>query len=118
MLPTIQELQCHIDDPSLNQLMAVTLRRALDDRLAKYLKTDNSEFDPLPAFACLLSPDVAKVLLMDSMESLSSAAKKHIVTLVQMIQNTICSTILSTTGNVGEAANSTASVSEACDPLF
>ena len=79
------------------------------------MKTDNSEFDPLPAVACLLSPDVAQVLLTDDMymESLLTAAKKHIVTLMQ-IQNTICST--AGNHNTNEAADdSTASVSEACD---
>jgi len=61
VLPIIQDLQCHIDHPSLNQLKAATLKRALGERFANYLKTDNSEFDPLPAVACLLSPDVSKV---------------------------------------------------------
>lgn len=113
VLPTIKDLQCHIDDPSLNQLMAVTVRRALDDRFAKYLKTDNSDFDPLPAVACLLSPDVAKVLLTDDMEELLIATKKHLVTLMQlqMTLNTVCNT-----DNTVEAGGSSASISEACDP--
>jgi len=45
------------------------------------------------------------------MESLLTAAKKHNVTLMQ-IQNSVCGTA----GNAGEAADSTASVSEAHDP--
>jgi len=45
------------------------------------------------------------------MESLLTAAKKHIVTLMQ-IQNSVCSAA----GNAGEVADSTGSVSEAHDP--
>jgi len=79
VLPTIQDLQYHIDDPCLNQLKAATVKRALDERFAKYLKTDNSEFDPLPAVACLLSPDIAKVAYCstDNMVSLLIPTKKH-----------------------------------------
>jgi len=67
VLPTIQG---HTDDPCLNQLKAATVKHALDERFAKYLKTDNSEFDPLPAVACLLSPDIAKVVYCSTDDSL------------------------------------------------
>ena len=69
----------------------------------------------MPALRSCLSVDAAvdaaKVLLTDDMESLLSAVKKHIVTLMQ-IQNSV----RSTAGNAGEAADSTASVSETHDP--
>jgi len=51
------------------------VKRALNERFAKYLKIDNSELDPLPAVDCLLSLDIAKVAYCstDDMESLLSA---------------------------------------------
>ena len=57
--------------------MASNLRRSLESRFSKYLNPTDPEFDPLPAVACLLSPDVAKVLLTEDVELLLIAAKKH-----------------------------------------
>ena len=82
MIPTIGDLQCHLDESSHNALMASTLRHSLESRFSKYLNPTDPEFDPLQAVACLLSPDVAKVLLTEDMELLLIAAKKHIPVLV------------------------------------
>ena len=82
MIPTIRDLQCHLDEPSHNALMASNLRRSLESRFSKYLNPTDPEFDPLPAVACLLSPDIANVLLTEDMELLLNAAKKHIPVLV------------------------------------
>ena len=89
MIPTIGDLQCHLDEPSHNVLMASTLRRSLESRFSKYLNPTDPEFDPLPAVAYLLSPDVAKVLLTvtGDMELLLIAAKKHIPVLVHSTAN-------------------------------
>jgi hypothetical protein len=86
VIPTIRDLQCHLDESCHNALMASTLRRSVDSRFSKYLNPTDLEFDPLPAIACLLSPDVAKVMLTEDMEQLLIAAKKHIPV---MVRNTV-----------------------------
>ena len=67
--------------------MASTLIRSLESRFSKYLNPTDPEFDPLPAVACLLSPDVAKVLLTEDIELLLIAAKKHIPVLYSAQQH-------------------------------
>ena len=82
VIPVIQDLQCHLDDPSVNRVMANKLQLAMASRFQKYTDPLDSEFDPLPAAACLLSPDVAATLLTPEMENLLIAVKKYIIVLV------------------------------------
>lgn len=63
--------------------MAATLRRSHNKRSNRYLNPEDPDFDPLPAVACLLALDVAKLLFTDDMESLLIAAKKQVLTLLQ-----------------------------------
>ena len=40
--------------------MASTLSHFMSTRFSKYLDVNHEDFDPMPAAACLLSPDVMK----------------------------------------------------------
>ena len=83
VIPVILDLQCHLDAPELNHTMAVSLSAALKKRFSRYLIPADDEFNPLPAAACLLSPDVAKIILKDpNYQSLLHAAKSCILILV------------------------------------
>lgn len=62
LIPAIHDLQCHVANPSLNPLMAETLRRSLNKRFSSYLNPGDFDLDPLPAVACPLASDVAKQL--------------------------------------------------------
>jgi len=93
--------------------MAATLKRALQDRFSKYLNPEDPDFDPLPAVACLLAPDVAKVLFTDDMESLLIAAKKQIPTLLQTLRHiTVTTAVHSSESGSAVPASSTSDRSD------
>ena len=82
IIPIVLDLQCYLDEPSHNALMASTLKRSLNERFSKYLDPDDTDFDPLPVVACLLTPEVAGVLFTHGTEPLIAAAKKYIPVLI------------------------------------
>jgi hypothetical protein len=87
VLPVMYDLHSHLTDTSLNKAMVKVLSAELGTRFSIYTSTENALFDPLPATACLLSPDVAWILLEGSRHELLTAAKQHILTLLH------CSTV-------------------------
>lgn len=82
VLPVIYDLDSHLADPLLNKDMVKVLSTALGTRFSIYISPENAVFDPLPAAACLLSPDVAWILLESSRQELLAAAKAHILALL------------------------------------
>lgn len=82
IIPITQDIQCHLENPSLNSTMSNTLKQALKIRFQRYINPMDPEFDPLPGAACLLSPDLATIMFTPEMDNLLIAVKKHIVVLV------------------------------------
>lgn len=80
VVPVILDLKCHLDDADLNLILCRALQQAMDSRFSKYLDPSDIEFDPLPAAACLLTPNVASALLdpLNHMENLLIGAKRYI----------------------------------------
>ena len=60
VLPVIVDLQCQFEEPSLNRTMVSTSSHSMSTRFLKYLDLKHEDFDPMPAAACLFSPDVMK----------------------------------------------------------
>ena len=66
------------------KVLAQCLLQALNTRFALFLQSTCTNFDPLPAAACLLEPDkqIASTLLAQEMDSLLQSAKAYIIGLV------------------------------------
>lgn len=90
IIPIIQDLQCHLDNSSLNITMSNTLKHALKIRFQRYTNPTDPDFDPLPGVACLLSPDLATIMFTPEMDDLLIAVKKHIIVLVCVPLNFFC----------------------------
>ena len=79
VLPFIVDLQCHLEEPSLNRTMASTLSHSMSTRFSKYLDLNHEVFDPMPAAACILSSDVMKVIVTHDTGNCPTAAKHYIL---------------------------------------
>ena len=82
ILSVIIDLLCHLDDPSLNQVMSMVLKQAMHVRFDMYLEPSHDNFDPMQAADCLLEPCVAAILL----SLLLDAAKDYILNQVCLSQ--------------------------------
>ena len=56
--PSLLELKLGLKDPTVNKQLSQLLYQSIDDRLACFLHLGCSEFDSLPAAACLLDPSI------------------------------------------------------------
>jgi len=79
-IPVIFDLMIHLQDNCLEPSMVADLEQALT-RFDIFTEVDSINFDPLPAAACLLSPDVAKTLLTGGprMTKLLEEAKAYVI---------------------------------------
>ena len=51
----------------------------MSTRFSMYLDVNHEDFDPMPAAACLLSPDVLKLVVTHDTGNLLTAAKHYIL---------------------------------------
>ena len=85
IIPSLLELKLGLKDPTVNKQLSQLLYRSINDRFACFLDPDCSEFDSLPAAACLLDPSVGICMLQDDMATLLRAAKQYIHNLVSIL---------------------------------
>ena len=85
IIPSLLELKLGLKDPTVNKQLSQLLYRSINDRFACFLDPDCSEFDSLPAAACLLDPSVAICMSQDDMATLLRAAKQYICNLVSTL---------------------------------
>jgi len=82
VLPSILDLECHLQQftsaTSLTRAMIIDIRH----RFAQILDPFSTNFNPLPAAACFLDPNVGSVLLAPHMRALLDAAKLYIISQV------------------------------------
>lgn len=81
VIPLIFDLVSHLEDASLNKTFSAILSQALYSRFICYLTPAPicQTFDPLPSAACLLSPDVAWILMSAENKHLFHAAKAYVL---------------------------------------
>ena len=77
-IPAILDLQCHLQQFASHEALTMSLEKDLRRRFGTILDLSDSNFNPLPAAACLLDFSVAPVLLSSEMKPLLEAAKLFI----------------------------------------
>jgi hypothetical protein len=80
-LPSILDLECHLIQYPNNKELTSSMLRDLRSRFESILQPDTPQFNPLPAAACLLDPQLAPILLSAELQPLFSASKMYIVSL-------------------------------------
>ena len=79
-LPVVLDLKCHLQDETVNQTFAKPVLRDLEERFQNFLDPSVQDFDPVPAAACVLAPDVAPALFTLEMGNVLEAAKRWLIT--------------------------------------
>jgi len=79
VVPAILDLMAHLRE-SPEKTPARILLQSVADRFDRYLFPEHPDFDVTPATTCLLSPDVAHFLMMES--KLFDAAKDNALTML------------------------------------
>lgn len=85
MFPSLLELECHL---STYQPATGAARKVIDSilkdfhaRFAAVLRPDSEDepFNPVPVAACLLDPEVGKIMMLPENKRLQQAAKEYII---------------------------------------
>ncbi|XP_065673895.1 uncharacterized protein LOC136090846 [Hydra vulgaris] len=79
VLPSILNLECHLQEYPTNKSLTANLLGDLRQRFQSILQPDSDTFNPLPSAACLLDPTVAVFILTPEMDTLLHAAKMYIM---------------------------------------
>jgi hypothetical protein len=89
VLPAVLDLECHLLTTQFYKTLATTMLWSLRKRFNKILDTENTEFDVIPAAACLANPMLARILLSTKNKPLLEKAKIFIIQQVSNICNLI-----------------------------
>lgn len=81
VLPSILDLECHLLQHPRHKVLTTAMLRDLRSRFQPILQPDTSEFNPLPAAACLMDPQLSAILLSPELLPLLNATKAFIVSL-------------------------------------
>jgi hypothetical protein len=79
IVPSLLDLQYHLQQFPTAKTLSKEMLQELLSRFCHILQPDSSDFNPLPAAACLLDPAVATVMLTPNMAALLDAAKTYII---------------------------------------
>ena len=79
VLPSILNLECHLQEYPTNKSLTANLLGDLRQRFQSILQPDSDTFNPLPSAACLLDPTVAVFILTPEMDTLLHAAKMYMI---------------------------------------
>ena len=94
VIHSLLELSLHLQDTSLPKMFAQQLREDLLTHFAIFLNPSSTDFDPLPAAACLLDPTVSSVLSdREDASDLLAAAKAFIKVKVPSVIVCVCVTV-------------------------
>ena len=77
VIPSILELECHLDDTKANRVVTRQLLTSLRMRFSYLLREDDDKFQVLPAAASLLDPSVAH--LLQNVPGLKHTAERFII---------------------------------------
>jgi len=75
VLPSILDLDCHLQQFSSAKLLTSAMRADIQQRFTPILDPTSHNFNPLPAAACFLDPNVGHLLLTPHMRHLLDAVK-------------------------------------------
>jgi len=78
VIPSVLDLECHLQQFNDARSLTNAMRGDLRQRFAPLLEPVSHNFNPLPAAACLLDPNVGTLLLAPHMRPLLDAAKLFI----------------------------------------
>lgn len=98
VLPSILNLECHLQQSTAPSDLCDQLSRDLRKLFTNVLDPTSVCFNPLPAAACLLDPSVRDFILAPELDNLLQEAKKYIYALDPKI---ICSVELEEKGECG-----------------
>lgn len=85
ILPSLLDIECHLQQFIAAEDVACRMLSDMRNRFSNLLNPDSYQFNPLPAVACLLDPNVATVILTIDMQHLFSAAKLYIISQVRQL---------------------------------
>jgi hypothetical protein len=85
VIPSVLDIEAHLHTTPYCRSVANTMLKDMKRRFADILDPMNSNFNPVPAAACLLDPAMPSVLLQPNLEPLLTAAKNFISNLVTII---------------------------------
>jgi hypothetical protein len=85
LIPSILDLDCHLDQFPNAKTLTVSMLTDLRQRCTTIFQPNHSEFNPIPAAACLLDPTCASFILGcdQSISELREAAKAYILNQVR-----------------------------------
>ena len=94
VIPTLLDLDAHLDQLSFSQSLAKSMQQDLRTRFQILLSPNHPHFNPLPAAATLLDPTCASVLLGFDQTALRDVAKAYITTQVSSVVHSVASTLI------------------------
>lgn len=81
IIPSILDLECHLQQFPTQKTLTALMQTDLRRRFEVILQPESVGFNPLPAAAFLLDPQLAPLLLSPELGSLMHAAKAYVLTL-------------------------------------
>ncbi len=86
VLPAVLDLECHLQSTQCYKAVATTMLWSLRRRFSKILDIENSDYEVIPAAACLADPTLARILLSAKNQPLLERAKTFIIEQVSIIK--------------------------------
>lgn len=85
VIPSMLDLECHLDQFPHAKFLTISMLTDLRQRCASMFQPNHSDFNPIPASACLLDPSCASFILgsEQSISELREAAKVYILNQVR-----------------------------------